>query len=564
MNSSTFHPALVRLLRLRSIARLRRLRRRLSSPRRLVLSTLACLLALLWLGNAITSILFRASADPEMLRRWVPLGFAVYGLWHLVKAAYRRPEQGIEWSPAERDLLEGGPFSRHQLLSYRLATVFGAAVLKAACFTALMVPDLKLRLPGFVGALTALTFLELWRMNVEITACGVGKATYMKLRGGVLLCVAAALFTTITIAVYSLPAVETARLPAVLVILKHLGTSAAQLESTLVGQIICAPFQLFSDVILADHYSGLLALRMALGILAVLAMVGMTYRVDRFFQRRRVEHEQHTYLKTRVGRKPARAATAAARNAGVLPWRGGGVALAWRQLLGARHYWISVLIAFSAPTFLALIPLVVYRDSRLAFMNVFGGLAFYSLLLLPAALRFDFRRDVDRMVLLKSLPMSPRATVVGQLVAPVALASVYQLCVLLAAAVIRPIGPGFVVAGWLLLIPMNISIFALDNLLFLLYPYRQNQEGLEVFLRTTLTFTAKGILFALVLAVMAGWALLAGALVHKLAPGTDARVGTRFLFIAGMGVMVVSAAFMTVRLTIRAFGRFDASQDVPA
>ena len=44
---------------------------------------------------------------------------------------------------------------------------------------------------------------------------------------------------------------------------------------------------------------------------------------------------------------------------------------------------------------------------------------------------------------------------------------------------------------------MNVLVFALDNLIFLLYPYRMQQEGMEIFLRTMLTFTGKGLLFVL-------------------------------------------------------------------
>ena len=49
-------------------------------------------------------------------------------------------------------------------------------------------------------------------------------------------------------------------------------------------------------------------------------------------------------------------------------------------------------------------------------------------------------------------------------------------------------------------IPLNALVFALDNLIYLLYPYRIQQEGLEIFLRTMLTFTGKGLLFALAMA----------------------------------------------------------------
>jgi hypothetical protein len=54
----------------------------------------------------------------------------------------------------------------------------------------------------------------------------------------------------------------------------------------------------------------------------------------------------------------------------------------------------------------------------------------------------------------------------------------------------------------LVMIPLNVLVFGLDNLIYLLYPYRVQQEGLEIFLRTMLTFTGKGLLFAVALAAM--------------------------------------------------------------
>ena len=240
------------------------------------------------------------------------------------------------------------------------------------------------------------------------------------------------------------------------------------------------------------------------------------------------------------------------------------MALFRRQMLGARHHFISLLIAFSAPALLALIPLFFCRTGHGAFLNVYGGLAFYSLLLLPAALRFDFRRDLDRMLLLKSLPLTSKTTVLGQLAAPVVLASIFQLCVLVVAAWLRPMPMYYLGIGWLMMLPMNLLIFALDNLLFLLYPYRHNQEGLEIFLRTTLTFTAKGILFAVALAAVAAWALAAGWLVRHFGLGRDVHESTRMLFLGGIGLLLAGSALVATRMTIVAYERFDPSQDVPA
>jgi hypothetical protein len=558
------HPALTLLLRTGAAARLRRLRHRVAAPRRLILSALGLLLAALWLGNAAASVLLREAADPQLLRRWLPLGFCVYGLWHVIKVAYRRPQRPIEWSPGEEEVLAMLPLPRRQLLAYHLAKVFGAAAFKAGGFTLLMLPDLRLPAAGLLGALAALMFLELWRLNVEIVAWGVSPAAYGRLRAGTLSCLAAAAVLAVAGALATPMGTGDSSWPPLLVLFGHLGSSAAELQYTAVGQVACMPFELFSALILADRYTGQLALHALLAVASIILMIGLTWQVDAFFQRHVLQRQRRAVDQIRHRSAAEAAQDSAGGPIRMLCWQQPAAALVWRQLRGVRHHATSLLIALAAPAALALLPIIVYRDPIVTFLNVTAGLAFYSLLLLPAALRFDFRRDIDRMALLKSLPISARTVVIGQLAAPVIVASVFQFLVLVLALVMRPVHPSYLIGGWLLLVPMNLLIFSLDNLIFLLYPYRANQEGLEVFLRTTLTFTAKGMIFAVGLVITAAWALLAGYLVHQLASGSSATTGTRLLFAAGMEVMLLVSALTLAALNIPAFQRFDASQDTPA
>ena len=72
----------------------------------------------------------------------------------------------------------------------------------------------------------------------------------------------------------------------------------------------------------------------------------------------------------------------------------------------------------------------------------------------------------------------------------------------------------------LVMIPLNVLVFGLDNLIYLLYPYRVQQEGLEIFLRTMLTFTGKGLLFAVGLAAMSAWGFAAAALTRGISHWT--------------------------------------------
>ena len=85
---------------------------------------------------------------------------------------------------------------------------------------------------------------------------------------------------------------------------------------------------------------------------------------------------------------------------------------------------------------MASLPLLVPGDGLATYLTVFGGVVFYSFVLLPAALKLDFRRDFDHLALLKSLPMKPLTVVIGQLATPVALTWFFQIAILTLAAVV--------------------------------------------------------------------------------------------------------------------------------
>jgi hypothetical protein len=242
---------------------------------------------------------------------------------------------------------------------------------------------------------------------------------------------------------------------------------------------------------------------------------------------------------------------------------GGAGALAWRQLVGARRHGGSLLTAMIAPAILACAPLFVVADPHVAFVSTTGALAFYTFLLLPTALRFDFHRDFERLAILKGLPITPAAAVAGQTFAPVLIATLFQTGVLAAAVVARSVPPQYVAMAMLVMIPLNVLVFALDNLIFLLYPYRMQQEGLEIFLRTMLTFTGKGLLFTAGLVAVAAWGFSAAALTHVLTAWTGCHVDAYAVFAAGMiaGPSVLALAVLCG--VCRTYRNLDPIEDTP-
>lgn len=564
VTTNALHPALAQLLRYQASARLKRICRGFSTPRRLGLSCLGLLLALVWLSNAALAIFLREPADPTTLCSAIPLGLLVYSLWHIVRVAYRRPEEAVEWTPAERELLCGRPFERRDLLLYRFGPIITSAAFKAACFSLLMLPDLRLPAVGLIGALLALLFVDLFRMAVEIVARGVGCQTYHRLRIAVLAMLSVVFVCVLANTLRSPMALDAGKSPESLGLLMHVLKSAAQLRETWIGTTLELPFHVFGNIITAQQYSVGLVGWMVLALAMVSGSAWFVMWLDSHFLRAVVQREQLEYQRIESVDGPACANNAVSTSLSRVPWGAGIGPIAWRQAIGAYGHWGGVLVALAAPSVLACLPLVVFDNPNMVMLNVVGSLAFYSFLLLPAALKFDFRRDVDRIAMLKSLPIRPTAVVTGQLAIPVLIASAYQLAVLLIAELIFPVHPGLLVAALILLAPLNILIFALDNLIYLLYPYRLNQESLEVFLRTTLTFTAKGLLFGLALGVTLGWALVAVQIAKTFAGSNLVLGDAKLVFTAGAWLMLCLSAVATWWLLVRAYCRFDPSQDTPA
>jgi hypothetical protein len=242
--------------------------------------------------------------------------------------------------------------------------------------------------------------------------------------------------------------------------------------------------------------------------------------------------------------------------------RGAGP-LAWRQLLGARRHWGSLLTAMIAPAVLACAPCFVVADPSIAFLATAGTLAFYTFLLLPTALRFDFRRDLDRLATLKGLPITPAAVVIGQTLCPVLLATLFQSAVLALAIVARSLPPQALFIAILVMIPLNALVFSLDNLIYLLYPYRVQQEGLEIFLRTMLTFTGKGLLFTIGLVVVSIWGFAAAIWGRALSNWTGGALDASVVFTAGMIVGPSLLAALVLWALCRAYRDMDPIEDLP-
>ena len=106
--------------------------------------------------------------------------------------------------------------------------------------------------------------------------------------------------------------------------------------------------------------------------------------------------------------------------------------------------------------------------------------------------------------------------------------------VLAFAMVARSLPPHYWFTTLAVMLPLNALVFSLDNLIYLLYPYRLQQEGVEIFVRTMLTFTGKGLLFALGLGAMSIWGFGAALLTREISHWTAFAIDPFAVFTAAL------------------------------
>lgn len=186
---------------------------------------------------------------------------------------------------------------------------------------------------------------------------------------------------------------------------------------------------------------------------------------------------------------------------------------------------------------------------------VVAGIALCTMLLAPPALRLDFRRDLKRMLLLRSLPLRPIHAVLGQLTFPVLITIAFQWVTLTIAAIV--LGPGWSqILGWGgMLAALAVFTFAMENALFLAYPHHENAQGLGMVVRANVMFLGKATLIA-----AAVGALLVWVQVCKTVFGDPISTSV-YVLGSVTGTWLMAAAALLV--TAWCWSRFDISSDLP-
>ena len=539
------NPALGRLLKLRFRGRLRQMLRGLKTPRGAVFFAIGVIIFVIWLGPTVAMAAFhRPNFDPQTVRTMIPLALLALCLLNVLASGQQK---GIAFSEAEIDVLFAGPFTRRELLLYKISVGTAGSVFGAFFFSLVFAQYARFWLAAFVGCLVTLLFMQLFTTALVLIGQTVAEHAFTRARRIALLLVAGLAGIGLAEAARSWSG-------------QGVVDFAMGFRQSWAGTVLLAPVEVFGRTILAGTVLPELVGWGALALLIDLALLTLVLRLDVNYQDASIAASRKLYRRLQQARRGGSLAWTAGSTGRVhlpqLPPLGGAGPIVRRQLIHALRTSRGMLFLLLVTS----LPLVIMfvssgQDRRMVTTVLPGFLGFFTLMF-AQAITFDFRGDLDQMESLKALPLKETAIAAGQLVVPSLILTLLHWVVLgLAAAAIGEM-PLVLAAVAAFSLPLNFLIIGLENLLFLLFPARMMPAmpgDLQHVGRMIVLLALK----MLVLLALCGLAAGLGGIAYFVCGGSwIAALSAVWLVLAAFGVLLVPCV-------AAAYRRFDVSLDTP-
>ena len=395
-------------------------------------------------------------ADPRMVTTVAPFAILGFCLSNLFTSF---GDSAVPFTGAEVDFLFYGPFSRRSLLGYKiLKTSLGTAI-TTLIFSILLLRFCVSWIACCVGMWLTIQFMQLFAMAVIMVGQTVGERAYSGTRK-ILLIVAGVL---VLLAIGPVLAAHVHSKPLEIMM---------QIHATIAGRILLVPFDVFAHAITARPSSllqwAIPAIVINLVMLAVVIGLDANYletaatASQRRYERRQLRPQRRDCQNERWERiaVPRDPAPALRRS------RADRLAAAHRRRRSSRALPILlIIIGVAAGTFL----LQQRGGSSSSLMRLMGTVAWMNVVFI-SMLKFDFRDELDRLDMLRSLPIRPIAVAAAELFTPVLVLTTMQASLLIVAAVSFKHAWKFVIPAAAFAVPFNVLHVGIENLLFLLFP----------------------------------------------------------------------------------------------
>ena len=539
------HPALRKLLRLRLRGTMRRMFRGLKTVRGAVFSVVGLLLMTVWLGPTLFMATSAPEFDPEVVRSIAPVALLLFCLISILTSG---GQKAVHFTGEEIDFLFSGPFSRRQLLLYKLTASTVGAAFAAMIFSLLYLQYTRFWIASLLGFWLSMMLVQLFSTAAVLIGQTVAEHAYTRFRRATLILV----LLVAALAVWK--------------VFSDVGgggfmAMAQWFGNTWVGFIVLAPFDVFGRTITAETLFpellgwGSLALAINVGLLV------LVLRLDVNYMESAIAVSQKIYRRMQQIRRGGGVAWTGKKDAKFglprLPRLSGAGPIVRRQMThafrGAKG--LFIFLAVMAVPCVVIASQAVGSEENMP-LPMFAGFLIPATIFLTRMVPFDFRGDLDHIDWLKSLPISSTAVAVGQLLTPTAIMTALHVSVLVVAALIADGSTGLLLMLAAFTLPFNFLLFGLENLLFLLAPTRlmpTTPGDLQHVGRTMVEVMLKMFLLALCCGLAAG----AGAIAY--------------LFFGSSWVIIASVSWLTlatiaagiVPCVAWAYRRFDVSIDTP-
>jgi len=538
-------PALLKLIGLQFRGFFRRTLGTARSPRRAAFLLVGIGVVVLWLAPAIfTSAMGRNPARSHLstyrFREIAPLSLLGVCLLTMISSA---GDKAIAFTAGEVDMLFPGPFTRRQLLAYKLFKSTLGALLTSVIESIGLLPYAHAWIACYVGVFLTMLFIQFFSTAGVLLGQAIGQRAFTATRG---VLVGGAVLVGLLVARHWLAGMG--------------GAEALDVfRESDAGRAILRPFEPFANAMTSRldgefFASAGEAAAIDLGLLAIVVMLDANY------MEAALSASQRRYAQIQRIRSGALLnATLKGDVSWRLPrpiWLAGAGPIIWRQATNAARSAKGLMLVLLVVA-LAIGPLFASALRETDVTKPLLAVMAWLTVLLSGLLKFDFRGDLDHIDELKALPLRPGMIAIGQLVVPTVILSGAHILLLLGVAATTHDNREVLYTAAALAFPFNALLMSTENLIFLLFPSRPaaaspgdfqmlGRQAAQLVLKSISVMTGCAIAFAVAMPLY----ILTG--------------GSFVVLSVVAGSMLFAETCALVPAIAAAYYRFDPSVDTPA
>ena len=481
----------------------------------------------------------------DRMRDLATFGIFSFTTWTVL---FSTGESTVYFTASEVAFLFPAPFERRQLLSYKLLQSLFGILFVSLLMSFVFARSPVLWLSGFLGSMLSLAFLQLLTMNVAFLRQVFEARASVFVRRVIGISVLSLLVMAVLQTIIDAPSGDFSSL-------------AHAFRNSSSGGILLAPFGVFTRMLFPVDLSMFLNSFGTVLILDLCLLVS-AYRLDGLsLEAALAISEKMTARLKRFQSKGVSqvfgspTSQSAGRRLPLLPFWNGLGPIIWQRVTTNIRTSLKLFVLLGGATLLAGgLAYSIHRKNPAEPMAALGaaiGVMNYVNILISLSLQ----NEIERVGYLKSLPLSSRSIVLGELLGFVILISTVQASLYLGLCALLPSVAGWLIFAAVLAFPFNFLLFGIDKLVFYVFPTRmakgapgdfQNSGKQMIFV-----FFKMAVLFACL--ALVGIAIIPGALMGS----------TLFAVIPAACVLLAECAGL-IPLLSYAFHRFDPSVDTPA